>query len=99
MRITVQSEPQATTLKLEGRVVGPWTNELDRAWRPLAVSLGPKKLVVDLCGVTHMDLDGRRTLADIHRATGAEFVADTPMTKYFAAEAQSKTKKDTKEEK
>ncbi|MFY9729094.1 MAG: hypothetical protein WBQ04_17315 [Candidatus Acidiferrales bacterium] len=55
-------------------------------------------MVVDICGVTHADLDGRRTLADIHRATGAEFVADTPMTKYFAAEAQRKTKKDTKEE-
>ena len=48
-------------------------------------------MVVDICGVTHADLDGRRTLADIHRVTGAEFVADTPMTKYFAAEAQRET--------
>jgi len=45
-----------------------------------------------------MDLNGRRTLADIHRATGAEFVADTPMGKYFAAEAQSKAKTPNKEE-
>jgi hypothetical protein len=87
-----------TTLKLEGRVIGPWASELDRVWRPLAASLGPKKLVVDICGVTHVDLDGKRTLADIHRATGAEFAADTPMTKYFAAEAQRKTKTGTNEE-
>ena len=79
--------------------MGPWASELDRTWRPLAASLGTKKMVVDICGVTYADLDGTRTLADIHRATGAEFVADTPMTKYFAAEAQRKTKKDTKEEK
>jgi len=43
-----------------------------------------------------MDLDGRRVLADIHKVTGADFLADTPMTKYFAAEARRK-KKDTKE--
>jgi hypothetical protein len=78
-------------LKLEGRVVGPWASELDRVWRPVAASLGDRKMVVDICGVTHADLDGRRTLADIHRVTGAEFVADTPMTKYFAAEAQRET--------
>ena len=35
-----------------------------------------------------MDGDGRRALADIHEATGAKFVADTPMTKYFAAQAR-----------
>jgi hypothetical protein len=45
-----------------------------------------------------MDLNGRRALADIHRATGAEFVADTPMSKYFAAEAQRKAKTTNKEE-
>ncbi|MGA8145521.1 MAG: hypothetical protein WB987_16660 [Candidatus Acidiferrales bacterium] len=86
------------TLKLEGRVVGRWASEFDQAWRLLAASLGPKKLLVDLCGVTYMDLDGRQTLADIHKATGAGFVANTPMTKYFAAEAQRKRKDDTKED-
>jgi hypothetical protein len=30
---------------------------------------------------------GRRLLAEIHAKTGAEFLADTPMTKYFAEEA------------
>jgi hypothetical protein len=45
-----------------------------------------------------MDLNGRQVLADIHSATGAKFVADTPMTKYFAAEARRKNKKDTEEE-
>jgi hypothetical protein len=44
-----------------------------------------------------MDLNGRQVLADIHKVTGADFLADTPMTKYFAAEARRK-KKDTKEE-
>ena len=72
--------------------------ELDRAWRSAAADLGSKKLMVDLYGVTHVDPDGRRTLADIYKATDAEFVADTPMTKYFGKEAQRKEKKDSKEE-
>lgn len=66
--------------------------ELDRAWRSLAASLGPKKLLVDLRGVTYADQDGRHVLADIHKATGAAFKADTPMTEYFAAEAQGREK-------
>jgi hypothetical protein len=44
-----------------------------------------------------MDLDGRQLLADINRATGADFLADTPLTKYFVAEARRK-KKATREE-
>jgi ABC-type transporter Mla MlaB component len=91
LRITIHEEPQASTLQLEGRLAGPLVSELDRTWRSLAASLGSKKLLVDLCGITQIDLNGRQVLADIHRGTGAEFVADTPMTKYFAEEARQKT--------
>lgn len=86
------------TLRLDGRVVGPWVDELDRAWQGVAVSLGPRKLRVDLCGVLHMDLAARRMLASIYKTVRAEFVADTPMTKYFAAEAQRQDPKSAEEE-
>ena len=78
-------------LKLEGRVTGPWVSEFDRTWRSLAPSLESKKLVVDLCGVIHMDSEARRLLAEIHKKTGADFLADTPMTKYFADEARRRS--------
>jgi anti-anti-sigma regulatory factor len=97
LRITVNQEPKAATLRLEGRVVGPWVDELDRAWRSLAASLGSKKLFVDLCGVTYMDTAGQRILADIHKGSSAKFLADSPMTKYFAAEAQRSKTKDIEE--
>jgi anti-anti-sigma regulatory factor len=77
-----------TILRLDGRVVGPWVQELDRAWRSLMGSPGSKKLLVDLCGVTYADSNGRQVLAEIHQATGAEFKADTPMGQYIAAEAK-----------
>jgi hypothetical protein len=72
-------------------------SEFDHTWRSLALRLGSKKLVVDLCGVVHMDSHARRLLAEIHDKTGADFLADTPMIKYFADEARRRSKNDSKE--
>jgi len=81
-----------TTLKLEGRVIGPWVKEFEGVWKSLAVSLGKKKLLVDLSDVTYMDSEARDLLAEIHSETGADFLADTPMTKYFVEQARLSTK-------
>ena len=89
MRVTInQSEDENVTLKIEGIVAGLRVAELHRAWQELAPSLGQRRLRVDLRGVTHVDGTGRNLLAEIHAKTGAEFVADTPLTKYFAEQAQ-----------
>lgn len=86
MRITIDDGPEVLTLKLEGRVAGLWASELRKSWEALH---GPKVkgVVVDLCGVTHVDSAGKEVLSDIHKQTGAQFLADTPMTKYFAEQA------------
>ena len=68
--------------------MGPWVGVLDQTWRDVTSSLGSKKFLIDLCGVTHVNRDAIRVLADIHETSGAKFVADTPLTKYFAAEAR-----------
>jgi len=88
VRITIQDADKVVTLKIEGRVADPFTSELNRSWQELAASLGSRKLSIDLRGVTFMDTTGRHLLAEIHAKTGAEFLADTPMTKYFAEEAK-----------
>jgi ABC-type transporter Mla MlaB component len=89
MRVTIHDrEGEQITLKIEGRVAGPQVPELHRAWQSLATSMGERTLRVDLRGVTHVDETGRNLLAEIHARTGAEFMADTPLTKYFAEEAQ-----------
>ncbi len=88
LKISVKTTPSDLTLKLEGRVIGPWAIEFDRAWQSLAGLIGTRTFCVDLCGVTYMDAHSRKTLSEIHRKTGAEFLADSPMTLYFAREAQ-----------
>jgi anti-anti-sigma factor len=97
LRITVQENPDVTTLKLEGRVIGPSTAEFKRAWETLALSLGSKRLLVDLSGVTHMDADGTRVLAEIHKETNADFLADTPMNKYIVQTAKRMGRGQSKE--
>ena len=87
MRITIHEGDKGVTLKIEGRAAEPMVAELDRAWQQLTSSLGSRRLSVDLRGVTFMDATGRHLLAEIHDKTGAEFLADRPMTKYFAEEA------------
>jgi anti-anti-sigma regulatory factor len=87
VKISVLETEMVVTLKVEGRAAEPMVGELNRAWQDLAPSLGSRKLSVDLRGVTFMDTTGRHLLAEIHDKTGAEFLANTPMTKYFAEEA------------
>ncbi|HXJ16392.1 MAG TPA: STAS domain-containing protein [Candidatus Polarisedimenticolia bacterium] len=88
LKITIQEDWDVTTLKLEGRVAGTSTTEFQRAWESLALSLGSKRLLVDLSGVTHIDADGTRVLAEIHKKTNADFRADTPMNRYFVETAK-----------
>jgi len=87
LRITIQKSKQEVTIKLEGRVAGPWVEELHRTWISLAPSLGPKHLCVDLCEVTFVDGKGKQVLTDIRKG-GAGFLADTAMTKSLVDEIE-----------
>ena len=92
LRITIDDEANPVRLKLEGRIVGPWVAELDRTWNSLSPSLGKRKLCVDLCGVSFIDREGRRVLAEMYRQAQAQFETDTPLAEYFAEEARASSK-------
>jgi hypothetical protein len=87
LRIKVQESSGAVTIKLEGRVAGPWVEELNRTWRSLVPSLYSKRLILDLCDVLFVNSTGKQLLSEIRSESGAEFLADTPMTKAFAEQA------------
>jgi anti-anti-sigma regulatory factor len=88
LKLTKDEAADVVTLRLDGRVAGPWVSEFEKVWRSLAAVLGARKLLVDLRGVTFMNADGRQLLSVMCRETGAQFLADTPMTQYFAEEAK-----------
>jgi ABC-type transporter Mla MlaB component len=87
LRISIHNGANAATLKLEGKVIGPWARELNRVWSAFEPSLGMKKLCLDLCGVTFVDKAGTKALQKIFRLTDAEILADTPLTRQFVADA------------
>ena len=66
---------QTITLRLEGRVVGPWVSELRQICEPL-VSDG-SKLTLDLREVVFADEDGVALLASL-RSRGTKLLNATP---------------------
>jgi hypothetical protein len=89
VKVTIHNAgPGKVTFQIEGKIAGPQVAELDRAWQEASVTLGEMKLSLDICGVTYLDDKARRLLAAIFATTQAEFIADTPLTKYFAEQAQ-----------
>ena len=75
LRITRISEPNTITLKLEGKLAGPWVEELLKTWRSVAEAAQGEALVADLNDVTFIDRSGERLLARMH-AAGTALVAE-----------------------
>jgi anti-anti-sigma regulatory factor len=85
LRITAHDNPRVLTLRLEGRLEGPWAAELEKCWKTTLATLSKPKLRVDLSGVTFIDSAGRARLAAMHRK-GAEFIASDCLTKAIVEE-------------
>lgn len=80
------NDKEDITLKIEGRIVGPWAAELDRFWQQNSRALTAKPLSLDLRGTTFADADGIRTLRVIYSQTRAEILTGTLWTQYLADE-------------
>ena len=59
-------------MQFEGKLVGPWAAEAEKAWRQLPWPGG--SIEVDVCGVTAVDVAGERLFERMHQQ-GAHFVA------------------------
>ena len=71
-------------LMLEGRLAGPWVEELETCWRQMAAN--PQSCaVVDLTGVTFVDADGKSLLTRMWQQ-GAELHATGCLTKCIVEE-------------
>jgi anti-anti-sigma regulatory factor len=80
LRITVQPQPDAIRLKLEGDLVGTWVSEVEESWRATHLVRGDRPLYLDLKGVEHIDRAGRYLLGLLH-CSGVHLIASgTVMT-------------------
>jgi len=74
LRITIQESPRAIRLQLEGKLAGPWVDELERSWTAAASSSGKRRLHVDLTGVSFISTPAKELLRRIS-AAGADLIA------------------------
>jgi hypothetical protein len=78
LKINTQKDGAITIFDLEGKLAGPWVDELKQCWHQAVIDDRPVRVVLKT--VTFIDAEGRRLLADMHRQ-GAELAAEGCMTK------------------
>jgi anti-anti-sigma regulatory factor len=86
LRISIIPTADSTHIILEGRVAGPWAEELSRTWAEAAPTVGKRTVSIDLRNTTYADASGIRVLQEIYRNAGAELITGSPWTKYLAEE-------------
>ena len=80
LRITTSDIGGKITLKLEGKLSGPWVEEFERCWHMSTDIYKKKGLVVDLSGITFVDPAGKKLLCSIS-GEGAQLVGSGLMPK------------------
>ena len=80
LTITIQPTSDGTTFKLDGKVVGPGVQNLERLWRHAREHALHRTVRVDLTSVLLVDRDGKRLLKWMHE-DGAELMAKDSVMK------------------
>jgi len=88
LKITLENGLRPETLKLSGKVAGPWVRELRQAWDEVIGRYPTKPVQVDLGEVGYVDPEGRHLLASMFEE-GAVFVNARLLTKYILEQVES----------
>ena len=78
LRITETAESGTTVLRVEGKLVPPWVEELDSCCLH-AISSGPGALIVDLRAVTYVSSEGKKLLGRMFRGGAKLLTSGTLM--------------------
>jgi anti-anti-sigma regulatory factor len=82
LRITINSQSEIPTLRLEGKLNGPWVSELKRSWDELRCETPQRPVAVDLSEVTYVSPEGRTLLESIWRQ-GAKLESCSLLTRFI----------------
>ena len=85
LRITVTTYPEGVTVALEGRLAGPWVDELARCWKALTATQDAGSMRVQLDAVTFIDATGKALLRVMHEQ-GTALAASGCMTRAILEE-------------
>ena len=90
LRISYETNLRTTTLKLEGKLSGPWVDEVARTWFDINGENPAKEVTVDLSGVTYVDGDGKKLLGWMFQQ-GARLRNGHLMTQYIVDQVMRET--------
>lgn len=82
LRITLLREPGPSTLKLEGKLSGPWVPELEHSWNEFLNEGLARPVQVDLSDVTFISSEGKRLLKSMLQQ-GADLQSRSLMTRFI----------------
>lgn len=85
LRITVHRDEQTIRLQLEGRLAGPWLEELDETFQRALADKRQPKIEVDLTGLISIDRGGKTYLESMHQRR-VEFIVGDCETKSIVDE-------------
>jgi len=94
LRIIVERNSNSATMKLAGRLAGPWLAELDRTWADVHGSDTGDGVLLDLCDVTFVTPEGRERLEWMYRQ-GARFKTSGCFGKNLVEQIKAGTTKST----
>jgi hypothetical protein len=80
LRISIEQNASSFSLVIEGRLVGPWVEELRRVIRERVADAAA--LTIDLCEATTMDAAGHALLEELHQG-GATLRCSDVLNQYL----------------
>jgi replication-associated recombination protein RarA len=91
LKITLHDSARELRFKLEGRLSGPWVDELRNCWQTAASTTAGRKTVVDLDEIDFVGPEGESLLAEMHDQN-VRLVAATPVTKALVEEIRRRAR-------
>ena len=93
LRVSVQHELTGTRFSVEGSLVWPWVEELERCLENETSAHGAQPIEVNLADVTFVDDSGRELLVTLHER-GVNLVAQGLMTQAIVDEIVNGSRKE-----
>ena len=88
LRIYIHDEAPVTSIVVEGKLIGPWVQELEKSWETVVAAHPRKSMLVDLEQVTFIDSDGRALLGRMRRK-GAKLLSSGVLINSIVADIEA----------
>jgi ABC-type transporter Mla MlaB component len=88
LRITIHNEAKMTSFVVEGKLVGPWVEELEKCWKSELAADPSLAMLVNLAAVTFIDSAGRALLSRMRRQ-GAKLLSNGVLINAIVAEIEA----------